>query len=110
MVSWADRATFSEGDLGVETVSHFFADYLVAEDSPSVTDTDPAGLRFPHILITIPLPILHTAACLLCAKGKGRVRGNGTWGRRGEAKERKPEGRERNRVIRPSALVTAITC
>lgn len=43
--------------------------YVVAEDSPSVTDTDPAGLGLPHILIIIHSAVLHTAASLLCTKG-----------------------------------------
>lgn len=63
---WA-AFTFRNDDL--LTVGHLITLHLITQDGATVTHTDPARLRFPHVSVGVDLSVLIAVEVISCRRG-----------------------------------------
>jgi len=67
-----NRTALSFWDYYLSTVRHFITLHLIAQDGPTVTNTDPAWFRFPDVSVCVHLPVLCTAQLILYKQKEGK--------------------------------------
>lgn len=64
----AHWAAFTIRNDDLLTIDHLITLHIIAQDGATVTHTDPAWLRFPHVSVGVDLPVLKAAELISCTK------------------------------------------